>query len=406
MRDKLSMELKDERYQPFRLLLNEAVGEGLYHIILSNPRNKEKYTKARIRPVMLKNKLYFQETLHSGAQVFHDNFSKEELILRVLAYIAEDFRQCEIETVDIKATVLISKKGKMTINKKNYSGRDKCIDLSHNRTKEYILQEGRPVPFLIDLGVQSEDGKIIKARYDKFKQINRFLEFIEDILSTLPKDRAINIIDFGCGKSYLTFAIYYYLKVLQGLNVRITGLDLKREVIRHCNELAVRYGYEGLEFLYGDISTYKKEGEETGGVDMVVTLHACDTATDYALAKAVDWDAKVILSVPCCQHEVNKQIICRELEPLLKYGLIKERMSALITDAIRANILEEQGYDVQILEFIDMEHTPKNILIRGVKRQYHKQSKYQEGGRIKGGSGIKDMTDLLNVQTTLQKLMK
>lgn len=406
MRDKLSMELKDERYQPFRLLLNEAVDEGLYHIILSNPRNKEKYTKARIRPVMLKNKLHFQETLHSGAQVFHDNFSKEELILRVLAYIAEDFRQCEIETVDIKATVLISKKGKMTINKRNYSGRDKCIDLSHNRTKEYILKEGRPVPFLIDLGVQSEDGKIIKARYDKFKQINRFLEFIEDILSTLPKDRAINIIDFGCGKSYLTFAIYYYLKVLQGLDVRITGLDLKQEVIRHCNELAVRYGYEGLEFLYGDISTYKKEGEETGGVDMVVTLHACDTATDYALAKAVDWNAKVILSVPCCQHEVNKQITCRELEPLLKYGLIKERMSALITDAIRANILEEQGYDVQILEFIDMEHTPKNILIRGVKRQYHKQGKYQEGGRIMGGSGIKDMTALLNVQTTLQKLMK
>lgn len=406
MRDKLGMELKDERYQPFRLLLNEAVGEGLYHIILSNPRNKEKYTKARIRPVMLKNKLHFQETLHSGTQVFHDNFNKEELILRVLAYIAEDFRQCEIETVDIKATVLISKKGKMTINKRNYSGRDKCIDLSHNRTKEYILKEGRPVPFLIDLGVQSEDGKIIKARYDKFKQINRFLEFIEDILSTLPKDRAINIIDFGCGKSYLTFAIYYYLKVLQGLDVRITGLDLKREVIRHCNELAVRYGYEGLEFLYGDISTYKKEGEETGGVDMVVTLHACDTATDYALAKAVDWDAKVILSVPCCQHEVNKQITCRELEPLLKYGLIKERMSALITDAIRANILEEQGYDVQILEFIDMEHTPKNILIRGVKRQYHKQGKYQEGGRIMGGSGIKDMTALLNVQTTLQKLMK
>lgn len=290
--------------------------------------------------------------------------------------------------------------------------REKKVDLSHNRTKSYILEEGTPVPFLIDLGVQTEDGKIIKAKYDKFKQINRFLEFIEDILPTLPKGRKLQIIDFGCGKSYLTFAVYYYLNRIQGLDVEIVGLDLKEDVIRRCNELAQKYKYEGLHFLQGDISTYEgrqnmpgerqldKEqeagAEYIGKVDMVITLHACDTATDYALAKAVKWGAEVILSVPCCQHEVNKQIDCRELMPVLKYGLLKERMSALITDGVRANLLEENGYDVQILEFIDMEHTPKNILIRGIKKREWSSEKKP---------GIKEMTDFLGIETTLQRLV-
>lgn len=403
MNDGIKTESNQENICPLRQLLNEAVGEGLYHIILSNARDREKLTKARFRPVMLKNKLCFQETLYIGTQVFHDNFNKEEAVERVTAYIQEDFRQCEIETVNMKATVLVSKKGKITVNKKNTAAGSRNIDLSHNRTKTYILEEGKPVPFLIDLGVQTKEGKIVKSRYDKYRQINRFLEFIEDILSTLPKERRINIIDFGCGKSYLTFAMYYYLKILKGLDIRITGLDLKQEVIRHCNELAIKYGYDMLEFLHGDISTY--QGEKEDGIDMVVTLHACDTATDYALAKAVEWNAKVILSVPCCQHEINKQIACEELAPALKYGLIKERISALLTDAVRANVLEEQGYEVQILEFIDMEHTPKNILIRGVRKQTGKSGR-QEGGRTRPGSSVKAMTELLHVETTLQRLME
>lgn len=398
-------EVREENTRLFRQLLNETVGEGLYHIILSNPRDKAKVTKARVRPVMIKDKLCYQETLYIGTQVFHNNFDKEELIKRLAPCMKDDFRQCEIETVDMRATVLVSKKGKITINKKNMTAESKSIDLSHNRRKTYILEEGNPVPFLIDLGVQTKEGKIVKSRYDKYRQINRFLEFIEDILSTLPNDRTINIIDFGCGKSYLTFAIYYYLKVLQGLDIRITGLDLKHDVIRHCNELAVRYGYDALEFLHGDISTYQG-GSGGKDIDMVVTLHACDTATDYALAKAVSWNAKVILSVPCCQHEVNKQIACKELTPILKYGLIKERMSALITDAVRANILEEQGYEVQILEFIDMEHTPKNILIRGVKKQDKKNSGEEDESKIRPDSGIKALTEILHVETALQKLME
>lgn len=374
-------------------LLQEAIGEGLYQIILSNPTDKENMSKVKIRPVILQNRLCFQETTYIGAQVFHENFDKEALIVRIMTRMSENFRQCEIETTQLKATVLVSKKGKVTINKKAAAGQKK-IDLSHNRVKAYILEEERVVPFLVDLGVQTLDGKVVKSRYDKFKQINRFLEFIEDILPTLPRGRTIKVIDFGCGKSYLTFAIYYYLKILQGLEVEIIGLDLKKDVILRCNALALKYGYESLRFLQGDISTF----EEAQEVDMVVTLHACDTATDYALAKAVGWNAKVILSVPCCQHEVNRQIACEELTPALKYGLIKERMAALLTDAIRANILEEQGYEVQILEFIDMEHTPKNILIRGIRKP-EKTGKHRE-------TNVKKMTGLMNVETTLQKLMQ
>ncbi|TCL61034.1 methyltransferase family protein [Kineothrix alysoides] len=374
-------------------LLQEAIGEGLYQIILSNPTDKEKMSKVKVRPVMLKDKLYFQETAYIGAQVFHENYDKEALIAQIMTHMSENFRQCEIETEKIKATVLVSKKGKVTINKKMAAGQ-KEIDWSHNRTKTYILEEGRTVPFLVDLGVQTSDGKVVKSRYDKFKQINRFLEFIEDILPTLPRERTIKIIDFGCGKSYLTFAVYYYLKILQGLDVQIIGLDLKKDVISRCNALALKYGYESLRFLQGDISTFDGAQE----VDMVVTLHACDTATDYALAKAVEWKAKVILSVPCCQHEVNGQIMCEELTPALKYGLIKERMAALLTDAVRANILEEHGYEVQILEFIDMEHTPKNILIRGIRRT-EKTGKHRE-------TNVKKMTSMMNVETTLQKLMQ
>jgi len=265
--------------------------------------------------------------------------------------------------------------------------------LSHNREKQYILKEGMPVDFLVGLGVQSPDGHISKNRYDKFRQINRYLEFIQDILDKLPADRTVRIIDFGCGKSYLTFAMYYYLHVLQKREVRITGLDLKKDVIAHCNQLAKECGYHNLTFEVGDISTY--EGENA--VDMVVSLHACDTATDFAIEKAISWGAQVIMAVPCCQHEVNRQISSKELQPLLKYGLIKERMSALITDAVRANLLEEQGYDTQILEFIDMEHTPKNLLIRAVKKN--------EPKRIKREIGIRETMEFLQIDPTLKKLL-
>ena len=373
-----------------RELCEEYIGKDLYQIIISNPKNCSDISKVKIRPIMLKEKLVFQGTEYKGAQVFHENYDKEQLICKIEDYLQDSFKQMELTATSMQATVLVSKKGKVTIKKKQIQT-EKKVDLSHNKAKKYILQEGTLVPFLVDLGVQTKEGKIVRSNYDKFRQINRYLEFIADIMPILPTDRCINIIDFGCGKSYLTFAMYYYMKILCNRDIQVIGLDLKEKVIEDCNALAVRYGYDKLKFVTGDVSTYTGEGN----VDMVVTLHACDTATDYAIEKAVKWGAKVIFTVPCCQHEVNMQIANEELQPLLKYGLIKERMSALITDAIRANLLEELGYQVQVMEFIDMEHTPKNILIRAVK---DRESKIKD-------TGIGKLTERLHVRNTLQKLL-
>lgn len=376
-------------------LLDEMINDKLLRIILSNPRDKEQGFKITVRPVLIGDRLLFQQTLYRGTQVFHDNFDETQIKEKLRSHLASAYRQAEFSMQTASATVLVSKKGKVTIKKKTLPEKAAVLQkeyLQHNRSKHYILEEGKPVDFLVGLGVQTPEGKIVKAKYDKFKQINRYLEFIEDVLSQLPTDRTVRIVDFGCGKSYLTFAMYYYLHELKGYDIKVTGLDLKEDVIRLCSRLAAEYGYEGLTFEKGDISTY--EGEDT--VDMVVSLHACDTATDYALKKAVRWKASVILAVPCCQHEVNKQLSCRELAPLLGYGVIKERVAALFTDAIRARLLEEWGYEVQILEFIDMEHTPKNLLIRAVKRK----------GFSPRREDIEKTTDFLHVETTLQKLLK
>ena len=325
-----------------RTLLKEQMNIDFMSAVLSGPRTKDGTAKVKVRPLMKKDTLFFQLEIFRGNQAFHKNLEPE-------------------------------------------------ASMSHNRKKQYVLEEGTAVPFLTDLGVMTQEGKVVHARFDKFRQINRFLEFVEDILPELPKDREVTILDFGCGKSYLTFAMYYYLHELKGYDIRIIGLDLKKDVIRHCNELSEKYGYKKLHFLEGNIADY------TGvdAVDMVVTLHACDTATDFALAKAVGWNAKVILSVPCCQHELNRQIKNDVLAPVFEYGLIKERMAALITDAIRAQYLEREGYRTQILEFIDMEHTPKNILIRAVKT----------GKRKDNQEAIESCENALHITPTLGQLL-
>lgn len=345
-------------------ILKECLNEALLSLIISDPKKKEDDAlfKVKVRPLKKQGILYFQIEEFRGKQVFHSNCTEEETCSRVMEYM-QGFRQMQIETKTLSVTVLSSKKGKITVKKKVVSNEHKSVNMEHNRKKKYILQEGMQIPFLQDLKVMTTEGKIVHAKFDKFRQINRFLEFIEDILPQLAKDREVTILDFGCGKSYLTFAMYYYLHEMKGYDVRIIGLDLKADVIRRCNELAKQYGYKKLTFLEGDIADY----EGVNQVDMVVTLHACDTATDYALAKAIGWGAKVILSVPCCQHELNGQIANDTLAPVFSYGLIKERMAALVTDAMRAEYLKREGYEAQILEFIDMEHTPKNILIRAVK---------------------------------------
>ena len=331
-------------------------------MVLSNPKKKGEVSKIRLRPILLNDKLCFQQTSFIGEKVFHKNMSAQEAALEVERALREEFKQGQITTETEIVTVLSNKHGHLTFRIKAQETKRDPYAMEHNRKKNYILEEGVPVPFLIDLGVMSAEGKIIRAKYDKFRQINRFLEFIEDILPELPRDRELTILDFGCGKSYLTFAVYYYLQVLKHYDLRVIGLYLKADVIDNCNRLRVKYGYEKLQFLQGDIASY----EGIDRADMVITLHACDTATDYALAKAVKWGARVILSVPCCQHELNKQIKNELLDSVLSYGIVKERMAALLTDALRAEYLESRGYRTQLLEFIDMEHTPKNILIRGI----------------------------------------
>ena len=307
-----------------RQILEFCLDKDLERILLTNPVDASTFSKTKIRPLLLKGELIFQAEEQRGKQAFHKNLNIDETILYVENCLAHDFRQGEITSAKGKGTVLVSKKGKMTVKFKQQARIITQKTLEHNRKKQYLLPEGTPVPFLVDLGVMTKEGQIVHSRYDKYRQINRFLEFIEDILPQLDKHKENVIIDFGCGKSYLTFAMYYYLKELKGYPVRIIGLDLKENVIRHCSELSIRYGYDKLSFTCGDIASY----EGVDHVDMVVTLHACDLATDYALEKAVGWDAKVILSVPCCQHELNKQIKNPVLQPVLEYGLIKERMAA------------------------------------------------------------------------------
>ncbi len=375
-------------------LLEREVGVSLHRILISGQRTGDGPSKVRIRPVQLRGELYFQCQETRGTKEFHKNLKKEELIRRVLAWMEHDFRQLQLESDNGMGTVLVSKKGKVTVKwKACMNGTGQTLEsLAHNRKKRYLLEEGIPVAFLCDLGVMTQEGKIVYAKYDKFRQINRFLEFIDDILPKLPKDREITILDFGCGKSYLTFAMYYYFRELKKRDVRIIGLDLKDDVIRTCNGLAVKYGYDKLKFYQGDIASYTGESK----VDMVVTLHACDTATDFALAKAVAWDAEVILSVPCCQHELNRQIRCDKMAPVMDYGILKERMAALLTDGLRAKLLENAGYETQILEFIDMEHTPKNLLIRAVKKQQAKQGLPEE---------LKECMEFFHVHPTLASLL-
>ena len=377
--------------QTIKELFEQSLNIDFLGATLSNPKEKGGIQKVKVRPILKKDTLLFQCEEHKNNQVFHNNYEAAQAIDVLVDYM-QQFKQMQMETKQYRYTVLVSKKGKVTIQKKQQSGCVKQVDLSHNRSKQYILQEGTVVPFLQDLGVMTSEGKIVRTKFDKFRQINRFLEFIEDILPQLDKNKEVTILDFGCGKSYLTFAMYYYLHEMKKYDVRIIGLDLKTDVIRHCNELSEKYGYDKLKFLEGNIADYTGVDE----VDMVVTLHACDTATDFALDKAVGWNAKVILSVPCCQHELNGQMKNELLAPVFKYGLIKERMAALLTDAMRAEYLEGQGYDTQILEFIDMEHTPKNILIRAVKT----------GKKKNNEESMKKLEEFFHVTPTLGELLK
>lgn len=347
-------------------VLADAWARGtLAAVVLSDAarRDPEGCRKVVVKPILLRGRPLCQFAYHYERKVTHRNLPPDEARAEIAALLAGTFRQALIQTTESDHAVTVGRSGRASVRTR--PAPRAAPDPAHDRRKNYLLPEGEPCDFLIRLGVMNRDGGVVAARRDKFKQINRFLEMVADVADELTADGPLRVVDFGCGKAYLTFALYHYLHVQKGRDVRIVGRDVKRDVVEHCAGIARDLGYEDLTFQVGDIRGYAADES----VDMVVTLHACDTATDDALAKAVGWGAKVILSVPCCQHELFKQIENPVMTPLLKHGILRERLSALVTDALRASLLEQRGYAVQALEFIDWEHTAKNLLIRAVRRE-------------------------------------
>lgn len=348
--------------------------------------------KVVLRPLMMKGKHYFQATLHFDQKVTHLNLSPEDAVKWLYNELQENFKQILLCSEENDYQILVGRGEAWTMLKRPPT--KKTLPLVHNRVKEYLLPEGKALPFLVYLGVMSKDGKIVPKMRDKFRQINRFLEMVSDILENLPHKKLLRIIDFGSGKAYLTFALYHYLHEIKGYELDLLGLDLKKDVIDFCQKASQDLQLKGLRFAVGDIHHHQPEHD----IDMVVALHACDTATDAALEKAVKWNAKVILAVPCCQKEAFRQIKADKLNPLLKHGILKERFAALATDAIRAQLLELAGYRTQVMEFIDMEHTAKNLLIRAVKGEGSVSKEELQ-------ANYEQLRDFLHLKPKLEKLL-
>ena len=363
---------------------------SVYRYVLSAPVKGAAYEKTVIRRIEGK----YQCEQYTSTQVFHRNLKEEELREYLKEQIGPVFTQVHAWDEAWEYALRISKKGKLLYNRTK-ARQAPPVRMTHNRKKQYLLEEGTVIPPLVDMGVFTAEGKIVRSHYDKYRQINRFVEILEDELKRLDLTKTLRILDFGCGKSYLTFIVYYYLVCVRKLKVDMTGLDLKADVIKNCNAAAARYGYSGLHFELGNINGYSCDTP----VDIVMTLHACDTATDYALYNALQWQAGLILSVPCCQHELNQQMHTDSFSALTRYGIVKERMAALMTDAIRANLLICAGYDTSILEFVDLSHTPKNLLIRAVK------TNISENTKKRAMEEVQNLLREFSVQPTLYTLL-
>lgn len=375
--------------------IDTITNDEIIRLVISNKKNKEiEYNKINFILKEKNKKQYYQIEKYTDKQVFHENIDKELINTKIIEHMKDDYKQLSAWSNDNTFDLKVSKKGKIFLGKKK-SDNKKFANKSHNKEKNYILKEGTIIQPLIDLGVFTKEGKVVNSKYDKYKQINRFIEIIDDEIRKNNQEE-LTILDFGCGKSYLTFVLYYYFVEIKKINVKMIGLDLKQDVIKKCNDIAKRYNYENLKFELGDINGYKF----TDKVDMVITLHACDTATDYALYNAIKWNTKMIFSVPCCQHEFNSQMKSDNLSLLTKYGIVQERVAALMTDAVRANLLEYLGYKTQLLEFIDISHSPKNILIRASKSGVTKEK------REKALNEVNNLIKEFNLDPTLLKLLK
>ncbi len=381
--------------EELRSAIEDITEEHIIKLVISNKMNKDvEYQK--IIFILKENDLkeYYQIEKYTDKQVFHENIDLDLLENKVLEYTVGNYKQVSAWSVTTTFDLRISKKGKVHLGKKKDDNLS-LINKEHNKEKNYILEEGMIIEPLIDLGIFTKEGKVVNSKYDKYKQINRFVEIIDDEIRKNDY-KELTVLDFGCGKSYLTFVLYYYFVEIKKINVKIIGLDLKKDVIEKCNDIAERYNYNNLHFELGDINGFKYNDK----VDMVITLHACDTATDYALYNAIKWNSKMIFSVPCCQHEFNEQMNTESLSILTRYGIVKERVAALMTDAVRGNLLECVGYKTQLLEFIDIAHSPKNILIRASKSNISKEK------REKSLSEVNALMSEFNLNPTLFKLLK
>lgn len=372
-------------------IFNDFYSNSITKIILSRPKDKSYQYKKIV--ITSKNDKYFIEQF-TQKQAFHQTLTFDKTKEFCLTQLNENFNQLNAFDTSQEYSILVSKKGKISFIKKKHTAinTNPTVD-KNNRQKNYILKEGELIPPLIDMGIFTQEGKVVKSMYDKFKQINRFIEIVDDVIS--DDITQLNVIDFGCGKSYLTFILYYYLTSIKGIKANIIGLDLKEDVIKKCNIASDKYGYDGLTFKLGDINGYTAPFN----VNMVISLHACDVATDFALFNAISWDADIILSVPCCQHELNQQFNTSKLSILQEYGIIQERICALTTDAIRGNLLKSRGYKTNVMEFVDLSHTPKNLLIRGVKARVDDKKK---------ASALKDVETIMkefSLEPTLYKLL-
>lgn len=377
--------------EEIRKYLEDIVAEIPVKLVFSEKRDKDAvYKKAEIQ----RKKNGYQIERFTEKQAFHENIEVDSLLERCIDMFTTEFRQLNIWTDSYQYSMKLTKKEKL-LYKRNKLVSAVKNESQNNRKKKYLIEEGTVIPPLVDMGVFTKDGKVVNSMYDKYRQINKFIQFIDEAVdrSGLKK---INIIDFGCGKSYLTFVVYYYLHFVKNIELEVVGLDLKADVIAKCNAAAQKYGYDHLRFEVGNIDGYKPDMD----IDMVISLHACDTATDFAMFNAISWGAKMIISVPCCQHELCAQLDSEEQPIFQRYGLIKERTAALMTDAIRANLLEYCGYKTQVLEFIDFAHTPKNILIRAVRSNISKKHREQMALEIE------NLCKCFGLRPTLRELLK
>lgn len=393
--------MKIDKEKVFELLKENFENKNITKCIFSNMKGDYEYTKIIIKPLIIKNNFIYQFEQFKNNKAYHSNLTVEESIQKI-STIIENFYQYVVFTTEADIQII---RGKKDFNMKSTCNQKEICSLEHIKVKKYILEEGTPIPFLIRLGIMGEDGKVFKKSYDKFRQINKYLEFIDETIKELKNkkyiDTHIKAVDFGCGKSYITFALHYYLKNIQNMTFEVIGLDLKKDVIEHCNQIAKDLNMENIEFLTGDIKDFNK----LKNVDLIFSLHACNNATDYSLLKGLELDAKAILAVPCCQHEFNQKMSQNKKSeffafenPIGKHGILLEKFASLATDALRAQVLELCGYKTQVMEFIDMEHTPKNILIRGIKENPNKnilEKKLQEYEIYKKFLGIEPLLDTL-----------